>query len=99
MNVGDYVTAREHLEKLSKQNPKTDYVAYGLAALDCLTGHVEDSLRTWARRSASIPRCASRRATIPTFRTSPRIRALPSCSIPIQQRMCPPPEEVPLICS
>src|SRR6266849_4752900 len=45
MNVGDYVTAREHLEKLSKQVPKADYVAYGLAALDCLTGRVEDSLR------------------------------------------------------
>jgi tetratricopeptide (TPR) repeat protein len=45
MNIGDYVMAREHLEKLSKQVPKADYVAYGLAALDCLTGHVEDSLR------------------------------------------------------
>jgi len=45
MNVGDYVSAREHLEKLAKQAPKADYVAYGLAALDCLTGHVEDSLR------------------------------------------------------
>ena len=45
MNVGDYVMAREHLEKLSKQVPKADYVAYGLAALDCLTGHVEDSPR------------------------------------------------------
>src|SRR3981189_2074854 len=45
MNVGDYVTAREHLDKLFKQVPKADYVIYGLAALDCLTGHVEDSLR------------------------------------------------------
>ena len=45
MNVGDYVGAREHLEKLLKQNAKADYVVYGLAALDCLTGHVEDSLR------------------------------------------------------
>jgi len=45
MNVGDYVGAREHLDKLSKQTPKADFVAYGLAALDCLTGHVEDSLR------------------------------------------------------
>jgi tetratricopeptide (TPR) repeat protein len=45
MNVGDYVTAREHLDKLLKQAPKADYVIYGLAALDCLTGHVEDSLR------------------------------------------------------
>jgi tetratricopeptide (TPR) repeat protein len=45
MNVGDYVTAREHIEKLVKQAPKTDFVIYGLAALDCLTGHVEESLR------------------------------------------------------
>jgi tetratricopeptide (TPR) repeat protein len=45
MNVGDYVTAREHLDKLLKQNSKADYVIYGLAALDCLTGHVEDSLK------------------------------------------------------
>jgi tetratricopeptide (TPR) repeat protein len=45
MNLGDYVTAREHLEKLLKQAPKADYVIYGLAALDCLTGHVEDSLK------------------------------------------------------
>jgi tetratricopeptide (TPR) repeat protein len=48
MNVGDYVTAREHLDKLFKQNAKADYVVYGLAALDCLTGHVEDSLRRLA---------------------------------------------------
>jgi tetratricopeptide (TPR) repeat protein len=45
MNVGDFVTAREHIEKLVKQAPKTDFVIYGLAALDCLTGHVEDSLK------------------------------------------------------
>jgi tetratricopeptide (TPR) repeat protein len=45
MNLGDYVTAREHIEKLLKQAPKTDFVVYGLAALDCLTSHVEDSLK------------------------------------------------------
>lgn len=45
MNVGDYVTAREHIDKLLKQAPKTDFVIYGLAALDCLTGHVEESLK------------------------------------------------------
>jgi len=45
MNVGDYVGAREHLDRLLKQNPKADYVIYGLAALECLTGHIEDSLR------------------------------------------------------
>src|SRR5438874_2031680 len=49
INIGDYVGAREHLEKLSKQVPKADYVAYGLAALDCLTGHAEDSLKNLAR--------------------------------------------------
>ena len=45
MNVGDYVTAREHSKSSGQASPKADYVAYGLAALDCLTGHVEDSLR------------------------------------------------------
>ncbi len=46
MNTGDYVAAQEHLEKLLKQNPKADYVLYGLAALNCTTGHVEDALKT-----------------------------------------------------
>jgi len=46
MNTGDYVTANEHFEKLLKQDPKSDYVLYGLAALHCLTGRVEDSLQT-----------------------------------------------------
>lgn len=45
MNLGDYVGAREHLEKLATQSPKSEYVVYGLAALDCLTGRVEESLR------------------------------------------------------
>ncbi len=46
INAGDYVTAREQLDKLLKQNPKAEYVLYGLAALHCLTGHVEESLKT-----------------------------------------------------
>src|SRR6202051_561920 len=45
MNVGDYVTARGHIESLLKKATKTECVIYGLAALDCLTGHVEDSLK------------------------------------------------------
>ncbi len=45
INLGDYVTAREHLEKMVKQAVKADYVWYGLAVLDCLTGHYEDSLK------------------------------------------------------
>ncbi len=45
MNVGDYVGAREHMEKLVKQSPKTDYVWYGFAVLECLTGHCESALK------------------------------------------------------
>jgi tetratricopeptide (TPR) repeat protein len=55
INIGDYVSAREHLDKLTKQVPKADYVAYGLAALDCLTGHVEDSLKNLARAVSLNP--------------------------------------------
>jgi tetratricopeptide (TPR) repeat protein len=55
INVGDYVGAREHLDKLAKQVPKADYVAYGLAALDCLTGHVEDSLKNLSRAISLNP--------------------------------------------
>jgi tetratricopeptide (TPR) repeat protein len=46
INSGDYVTAREQLDKLLKQNAKAEYVLYGLAALHCLTGHLEESLKT-----------------------------------------------------
>ena len=45
MNANDYVAAREHMEKLLKQQPNCDYVLYGLAALSCLTGHVEEALK------------------------------------------------------
>ncbi len=45
MNIGDYVGAREHLEKILKQSPKVDYAVYGLSVLNCLTGHYEDALR------------------------------------------------------
>jgi len=55
INLGDYVGAREHLDKLSKQVPKAAYVAYGMAALDCLTGHVEDSLKNLARAIGMNP--------------------------------------------
>jgi tetratricopeptide (TPR) repeat protein len=48
INVGDYVGAREHLDKLLKQASHSDYVYYGLAVLDCLTGHFEESLRNLA---------------------------------------------------
>jgi tetratricopeptide (TPR) repeat protein len=44
MNNGDYDSARDHLEKILKQAPKTDYAVYGLAVLNCLTGRVEEAL-------------------------------------------------------
>jgi tetratricopeptide (TPR) repeat protein len=45
MNIGDYVTAREHLDKILKQFPQADYAWYGISVLDCLTGHFEASLK------------------------------------------------------
>ncbi len=48
INVGDYVGAREHLDKLLKQVSHSDYVYYGMAVLDCLTGHYDDALRNLA---------------------------------------------------
>jgi len=44
MNIGDYVGAREHMEKILKQAPNTDFVLYGMAVLNCLTGRAEDAL-------------------------------------------------------
>jgi len=55
INIGDYVTAREQLDKLLKQNPKAEFVLYGLAALHCLTGHVEESLKTLAEAIQARP--------------------------------------------
>jgi tetratricopeptide (TPR) repeat protein len=45
MNLGDFVTAREHLEKLSSQRSDLDFVWYGLAVLECLTGRTSESLQ------------------------------------------------------
>jgi tetratricopeptide (TPR) repeat protein len=45
MNLGDFVTAREHFENLSAQRPGLDFVWYGLAVLECLTGRTTESLQ------------------------------------------------------
>jgi predicted Zn-dependent protease len=45
MNMGDYVGAREHLEEISRKAPNLDFVWYGLAVLDCLTGRAQESLQ------------------------------------------------------
>ncbi len=49
MNMGDYVGAREHLEDISRKQPSLDFVWYGLAVLDCLTGRVQESLQHLAQ--------------------------------------------------
>ncbi len=48
VNMGDYITAREHFDKLLKAHPTKDYVWYGAAALECLTGHFPEALRALA---------------------------------------------------
>ena len=45
MNLGDFVTAREHLEALSTQRPTLDFIWYGFAVLECLTGRTSESLQ------------------------------------------------------
>lgn len=45
MNLGDYVGAREQMEKLVKSNPKLDYAWYGYSVLECLTGHYPEALQ------------------------------------------------------
>ena len=96
INIGDYVSAREHLERLSKQVPKADYVAYGLAALDCLTGHAEDSLKNLARAislNAALRFQARNDSDFQNLSEDPRFTELlypdPGAELPL-----PPEEEV-----
>ncbi len=44
MNLTRWDEAREHLQKSRKLAPKTDYIIYALAALDCLTGEAEAAM-------------------------------------------------------
>jgi tetratricopeptide (TPR) repeat protein len=48
VNMGDYITAREHFDKLLKSHPTKDFVWYGAAVLECLTSHFPESLRALA---------------------------------------------------
>ena len=45
INTRQHTQAREHLEKILKQAPASDFAWYGMAVLDCLTERFEDSLR------------------------------------------------------
>jgi tetratricopeptide (TPR) repeat protein len=44
MNMGDYVTARENFDTLTGKYPKLDFIWYGAAALNCLTGHFPEAI-------------------------------------------------------
>jgi len=44
MNMGDYVTARENFEVLTVKYPKLDFIWYGMAALNCLTGRFPEAI-------------------------------------------------------
>lgn len=46
MNMGDYVTARENFEALVKRSPKLDFIWYGMASLNCLTGHFPEAIQS-----------------------------------------------------
>ncbi len=44
MNMGDYVSARENFEALTQAHAKLDFIWYGMATLNCLTGHFLDAI-------------------------------------------------------
>ena len=46
MNMGDYVGARDNFDLLAKKSPKLDFVWYGMATLNCLTGRFAEALTT-----------------------------------------------------
>jgi len=82
MNLGDFVTAREHLEKLSTQSSGLDFVWYGLAVLECLTAAPQRACSIWPRPFALTPEPDSRHAMIRISATWQTIRDLLSYSIP-----------------
>ena len=53
MNMGDYVTARENFEILTKRSPKLDFIWYGMASLHCLTGHFPEAIQQLERSHSS----------------------------------------------
>jgi tetratricopeptide (TPR) repeat protein len=49
LNTGDYDEARDHFEIILNEMPTADYANYGLAALESMTGQVEECLEHLAR--------------------------------------------------
>ncbi len=44
LNTGDYEEAREQFEVILRKNPSADYAHYGLAALESMTGQIDECL-------------------------------------------------------
>jgi len=44
MNLGDYIAARENFDALTTKYPKLDFIWYGVAALNCLTGRFPEAI-------------------------------------------------------
>ncbi len=44
MNLGRWDEAREHLERARRAAPKSDFIFYAMAALDCLTGEADSAM-------------------------------------------------------
>ena len=49
LNNGNYEEAREHFEKILSQSPDADYVFYGMALLNAVTGQAQECLTNLAR--------------------------------------------------
>jgi tetratricopeptide (TPR) repeat protein len=56
LNTGDYDEARDHFEIILRANPNADYVHYGLAALESMTGQAEECIEHLARAIELNPR-------------------------------------------
>lgn len=56
LNTGDYSEARDHFEMILHNNASADYAHYGLAALESLTGQVEECLEHMAKAIELNPR-------------------------------------------
>jgi tetratricopeptide (TPR) repeat protein len=56
LNTGDYSEARDHFEMILDKNPSADYAYYGLAALNSMTGQVEECLKNMGKAIELNPR-------------------------------------------
>jgi tetratricopeptide (TPR) repeat protein len=55
MNLGRWDEAREHLLRARKLAPKSDYIIYAMAALDCLTGEADSAMENLKQAIALRP--------------------------------------------